>query len=64
MKLWEYVGKKIKVTFKDGQTMAGDATDYTSALDNTGETFEGEETICIGNIEFSAGEVANIEVLA
>ena len=63
MKLWEYEGKKIKVTFKDGDIIEGIAYDYTAALDNTGEVYNGEETICIGDVEFSQEEISEIEVL-
>ena len=63
MKLWEYDGKKIKVKFKDGDIIEGVAYDYISALDNTGEVYSGEETICIGEIEVSESEIAKIELL-
>lgn len=63
MNLWEYEGKKIKVTFKDGDVLEGVACDYTSALDNTGEIYTGEDTICVGDVEFSETEVEKIEVL-
>lgn len=64
MNLWEYEGKKIKVTFKDGDVLEGVARDYTSALDNTGEIYAGEETICIEDIEFSEKEIKKIEILS
>lgn len=63
MKLWEYEGKKIKVTFRDGSVLEGVACDYISALDNTGEIYTGEDTICVEDVEFSEAEVKKIEVL-
>ena len=40
MKLWEYEGKKIKVTFKDGDILEGVACDYTSALDKPAKSIQ------------------------
>jgi hypothetical protein len=37
MKLWEYVGKNIKVTCIDGQIIEGKCDGYTQALDNEPE---------------------------
>ena len=43
--------------------MEGVACDYISALDNTGEIYTGEDTICVEDVEFSEAEVKKIEVL-
>ena len=37
MKLWEYSGKNVRITLKDGKVFEGIAYDYTSALDNETE---------------------------
>lgn len=37
MNLWEYDGKKVKVTFTDGTSMEGTAEFYTSSIDNEPE---------------------------
>jgi hypothetical protein len=63
MKLQEYEGKNVRVTFKDGDVLEGVARDYTSALDNTGEDTPNVETICIGCLEFTEKEIASIELL-
>ncbi|AEV17632.1 MULTISPECIES: LSm family protein [Geobacillus] len=33
MRLWEYVGKKIRVTLKDGEILEGIVQDYTDQED-------------------------------
>ena len=63
MKLWEYEGKNVRVTFKDGDVLEGVAYDYTSALDNTGEDTPNVETLCLGCLEFTEEEIASIELL-
>lgn len=63
MKLWEYEGKNVRVTFKDGDVLEGVAHDYTSALDNTGEDTPNVETLCLGCLEFTEEEIASIELL-
>ena len=63
MKLWEYEGKRIRVTFKNGEVLEGVAHDYTSALDNTGECTPDVETICINYVEFTEDEIASVEIL-
>ena len=57
MKLYEYEGKQIRVTFADGETLEGMADYYTSALDNP----EGKESLAIGNTMFFEDEVAEIQ---
>lgn len=65
MKLWEFSGKRIRVTFDDGQELVGVACDYTSALDNEPDP----ESISIDTgvpgmlTEIYACEIKSIEVL-
>lgn len=65
MKLWEYVDKKVKVTFIDGQVIKGNVEFYTSALDNEPEP----ESITLRNnstnflTELFRTEIAKIEVI-
>ncbi|MCL6587025.1 MAG: hypothetical protein K6T72_11040 [Anoxybacillus sp.] len=33
MRLWEYVGKKIRITLKDGEILEGIVQDYTDQED-------------------------------
>lgn len=37
MELWEYAGKRIRLTDIDGQVFEGDCTDYTPADENESE---------------------------
>jgi len=57
MNLHEAWGKRVKVTFTDGQTLSGTAHDYASRLDNP----EGKASLCIENTIFFEDEVKNIE---
>jgi len=59
MNLYEYTGKRIKITTIRGRVFEGIAQDYTSALDNP----DGVNCISIGNIEFEESEIANIEII-
>ena len=63
MSLREYDGKKVRVTFKDGEVLEGVAHNYISALDNTGDYTPNVETICIRFIEFTEDEIASFELL-
>ena len=58
MKLWEYSGKRIRLTDVDGGVHIGLVDRYESALDNP----DGVACISIGNIEFEEPEIASIEV--
>ena len=59
MKLWEYSGKNVRITLKDGQVFEGRAYDYTSALDNEPDP----ESISIGIFELFAPDIARIELI-
>jgi len=63
MNLWEYSGKQIKITIKNGRVFTGRADLYTSEQDNPA----GVESLCIwqsGNlIEFEKSEIVHIELL-
>lgn len=59
MNLWEYNGKKIRLTDINGRVWTGLAYDYTSALDNP----DGVQCISIRSVEFDEGEIAAIEVI-
>lgn len=59
MKLWEYDGKKVRITTDDNQVFQGIACDYTDADDNEPEI----ASICIGNIEFREDEIKSIEII-
>ena len=59
MKLWEYSGKKVRITMDDGQVFEGIAYDYTSALDNEPDP----ESISIGVFELYSPEIKKIELI-
>lgn len=59
MKLWEYEGKNVKVTTKEGQTFEGKAYDYTAALDNTPEI----ASISIGHTELFENEIQSVQLI-
>lgn len=63
MRLWEYVGKTIKVTCIDGQIIKGKCNEYTQALDNEPEI----DSISIARdgygIEIYENEIQFIELL-
>ena len=66
MKLWEYSGKRIKITAINGQVFEGYGDHYTSELDNP----DGIPTLSLDPdnedgmfIEFSESEIAKIETL-
>lgn len=59
MKLWEYSGKNVRITLKDGSVFEGLAYDYTSALDNEPDP----ESITIDSIELFSPEIEKIELI-
>jgi hypothetical protein len=59
MTLKEAEGRKVKVTFTDGETMSGLVVCYTSALDNEPEP----ASITIGNTELYENEMQSIELI-
>ena len=59
MQLFEFAGKYIEITDIDGAVFVGKAWNYTSSPDND----DGEETICIGCIEFLKSEIQSIKIV-
>ena len=59
MKLWEYSGKKVRITMDDEKVFEGIAYDYSSALDNEPDP----ESISIGVFELYAPEIKKIELI-
>ncbi|MDR2166775.1 MAG: hypothetical protein LBE35_02855 [Clostridiales bacterium] len=66
MRLWEYSGKRIRITDIDGQVFVGFGSHYTSGLDNP----DGIPTFSLDPdftneyyINFEEAEIAAIEVL-
>lgn len=57
MKLWKYVGKKIRIKLEDGQAFEGIACDFTYADENEPEI----DSICIGDTEFYENEIVSIK---
>lgn len=55
--LYEYQGKKVKITTIKGRSFEGIAEDYTAALNNTPP----KDSICIGAYEIYADEIEKIE---
>ncbi|MCL1878285.1 MAG: hypothetical protein FWF80_05465 [Defluviitaleaceae bacterium] len=66
MRLWEFEGKRIKITDVDGQVFIGACDYYTSELDDPNGVAslslapDGEDDITIG---FTADEIAGIEII-
>lgn len=63
MKLWEYVGKNIKVTCNDGQIIEGKCDEYTQALDNEPEIASISIARTDYGIEIYENEIKSIEVI-
>lgn len=63
MNLREYVGKRIKVIFIDGQIMEGKCTDFTQALDNEPEIDSIGVNVDGISYELYENEIKSIEVL-
>ena len=59
MKLYEYSGKKVRITTNDGEIFSGIACDFIPAQDNVPEV----ASISIGEIEFYENEIKSIEVI-
>jgi hypothetical protein len=63
VKLWEYVGKEIKVICNNGKVFEGKCTDYTQALDNEPEIDSiGLKTTGL-SYELYQNEIKSIEVV-
>jgi len=57
MKLWTYVGKKVKIVLKDGQTITGMALDWNDSED------VGEDEISVGFQYYGESQIKTIEVI-
>lgn len=57
IKLWKYVGKKIRIKLDDGQVFEGIGRDFTYADENEPEI----DSICIGDTEFYENEIVSIK---
>lgn len=65
MNLYQYLGKKIKVTFIDNQVLEGFCNTFTGKLDTEDELYD-EITIETDKhkyIGFNESEVKNIEII-
>lgn len=65
MNLEQYLGKKIRVTFTDGQILEGRCNTYTSKFDTEDELFD-EITIETKKhpyVGFNESEVKDIEII-
>ncbi|KOF56625.1 MULTISPECIES: hypothetical protein [Clostridium] len=63
MKLWEYTGKRIKVTCIDGKIIEGNCDCYTQALDNEPEIASISIDKGSYGIELYENEIKSIEVI-
>ncbi|WP_418223567.1 hypothetical protein [Clostridium isatidis] len=63
MRLWEYVGKEIKVTCLDKQIFTGKCTDYTQSLDNEPEIDSIGLNVNGISYELYENEIKSIEVI-
>lgn len=63
MRLWEYVGKEIKVTCIDEQIFTGKCTDYTQSLDNEPEIDSIGLNVNGISYELYENEIKSIEVI-
>ncbi|WP_323702834.1 LSM domain protein [Mammaliicoccus sp. Dog046] len=63
MKLWTYIGKKVMITFKDGEELNGIVTHYDDAVDN--ETGEDSIILEVGKslYDIDESEIKYIEIL-
>ena len=62
MKLWEYVGKEIKIVCLNSKVFNGKCTDYTKALDNEPEIDSIGLDVKGINYELYENEIKSIEV--
>ena len=66
MNLYQYLGKKIKVTFIDNQVLEGFCNTFTGKLDTEDELYD-EITIETDKhkyVGFNESEVKNIEIIS
>ncbi|EPZ37706.1 MULTISPECIES: hypothetical protein [Anoxybacillus] len=63
MGLWEYVGKKIRVTLKDGEILEGIVQDYTDQED-TDDDYDSLDMFVEGKyIGVGEPEIKSIEII-
>lgn len=63
MRLWEYVGKKIRVTLKDGEILEGIVQDYTDQED-TDNDYDSLDMFIDGKyIGVGESEIKSIEII-
>ncbi len=60
LRLYKYQDKKIRIETVSGKIFEGIADLYTQPCDNYPDEVE---SICIGNIEFTAPEIKSIEII-
>lgn len=58
MKLWQYVGKKVKVILEDNTVIIGVVEDW-----NDGYTLDGYDEIIIKFYAYAENEIVSIEVI-
>lgn len=58
MKLWEYVGKKVRLTLTDGRIIVGLVEDWYD-----GYTLDGDDEIAIREYTYSESYINKIEVI-
>ena len=58
MKLWEYVGKKVRLTLTDGRIIVGVVEDW-----DDGYTLDGDDEITIGHYAYPESDIKKIEVI-
>lgn len=63
MKLYDYCGKKIRVTLVDGDILLGKCIEYTKAIENDPEIDSIDIQIKKEIYEIYENEIENIEVL-
>jgi hypothetical protein len=63
MKLYEYEGKRVRLTTADGGVFTGEAVDYTSELDNTPEIECISIATSAGTFEALITDIASIELI-
>jgi len=59
MYLGQYEGEQVRITLKNGKIFEGKGEWYTQDIDNP----NGVASICVGDYELYANEIANIEIL-
>lgn len=66
MSLYQYLGKKIKVTFIDDQVLEGFCNTFTGKLDTEDELYDEitVETDKHKYVGFNESEVKNIEIIS